>query len=357
MNDATFLDRAGPIRPGEELNVEAVDAWLKSHLVELSGTPKVTQYSGGASNWTYRLAYPHHDLILRRPPAGTKARSAHDMDREYHVQKAIKPVFPYVPDILAYCQDETIIGAEFYVMRRIPGIIPRANMPKGINLTPDSARALCISVIDRLIELHQVDIRRVGLESLGKGPGYAKRQIEGWIGRYEKARTRNVPSFKYVIDWLRDSTPDDVASCLIHNDYRLDNVILDPKDPRRVIGVLDWEMATIGDPLMDLGNSMAYRVQADDDIIGRSLRRQATHLPGMLTRREAVDYYCHHTGQKPDNWPFYEVYGLFRLAVILQQIYYRYHHGQTRNQAFKRFWLITHYLHFRCRRIIKKGCH
>lgn len=348
------VDTAGNVRPGEELDVKAVDAWLKTQLPGLNGLPDVTQYAGGASNWTYRLKYPNHDLILRRPPAGTKAKSAHDMAREYSVQKALKPVYPVVPTMIGLCQDEAVIGAEFYVMERIDGIIPRARLPAGLELTNVQTRQLCLNVIDKLIELHQIDYRQAGLESLGKGSGYCRRQIAGWSDRYEKARTWNVPSYRLVRRWLTANAPDDVATCVIHNDWRLDNVVLDPDAPTRVVGVLDWELATLGDPLMDLGSALAYWVQADDPYLMRLTRRQPTHLPGMLRREEVVEYYLDRTGLKPRNWAFYEVYGLFRLAVIAQQIYYRYHHGQTRNPAFKNFWILVNYFDWRCRGIIRR---
>jgi aminoglycoside phosphotransferase (APT) family kinase protein len=348
-------DRAGAVRRGEELDAAAVTMWLAARLPGLRGTPRVTQYSGGASNWTYRLEYDSHDLVLRRPPAGTKAKSAHDMGREFRVQQALGPAFPYVAEMIAYCGDRSVIGTEFYVMRRIPGIILRGRLPQGLTLTPDAARALCLNFVDRMVELHRVDPHAAGLASLGKGPGYARRQIEGWSARYDKARTWNVPSYRRVTAWLRDHTPDDVATCIIHNDFRLDNMVLQPDDPAHIVGVLDWEMATIGDPLMDLGNSLAYWVQADDDIIARSTRRQPTHLPGMLTRREVVERYCDRTRLRPDPWAFYEVYGLFRLAVIAQQIYYRYHRRETRNPAFKRLWFMAHYLEWRCRRVLRES--
>jgi len=346
---------ASGVRPGEELDIAAVDAWLKPRLPGLSGTPRVTQFSGGASNWTYRLQYEGDDLVLRRPPAGTKAKSAHDMGREFRVQKALRPVFPYVPEMIGLGDDPAVLDSEFYVMRHIPGVILRANLPRGLELEPPTARQMCLNAIDRLVELHRVDAKAVGLESLGKGAGYARRQIEGWSDRYGKARTWNAPRFRKVIVWLRANTPDDVATCVIHNDFRLDNLVLDPDDPTRIVGILDWEMATLGDPLMDLGVSLAYWVQADDDGIARATRRQPTHLPGMLTRREVVAYYLERTGLKPRNQAFYEVYGIFRLAVIAQQIYYRYHHRQTRNPAFRRFWMLTHYLEWRCLRLIRKS--
>ncbi len=352
---ADLTDQGGPVRAGEALDAAAVTAWLLPHLPDLAGQPEVTQYAGGASNWTYRLRYANHDLILRRPPAGTRAKSAHDMAREFRVQQALKPVFPWVPNLVALCQDEAVLGVDFYVMERIAGLIPRARMPRGLVLSPDQARQLCLNWVDKLAELHAVDTAIPALAALGKGAGYAQRQIAGWSDRYEKARTWNVPSYAGVRAWLRDHTPADVAPCVIHGDWRLDNVVLDPAEPARIIGVLDWEMATLGDPLMDLGNALAYWVQADDGWILRTTRRQPSHLPGMLTRREIVARYLAQTGRTVDNWAFYEVYGLFRLAVIAQQIYYRYHHKQTRNPAFRNFWLIVNYLHWRCRRVIATG--
>ncbi|MFT3839152.1 MAG: phosphotransferase family protein [Myxococcaceae bacterium] len=342
------------IRAGEELDLAKIDPWLKTKLTDLRGTAKVTQYSGGASNWTYRLEYENHDLVLRRPPAGTKAKSAHDMSREFKVQQALKPLFPAVPEMIAYC-DESLLGVDFYVMRRIDGLIPRKQLPKEVPSDPAFCRKLCESLIDKLVELHQVDAEKAGLSAMGKGPGYPKRQIDGWSERYQKARTWNVPRFTYVMDWLKANTPTDVRQCVIHGDYRFDNVVLDKQDPSKIIGVLDWEMATIGDPLMDLGNSLAYWVEGGDDFLAKSLRRQPTHLPGMFTRREVVERYCSKMGLKADGFTFYEVYGNFRLAVIAQQIYYRYFHKQTRNPAFKRFWLFIHYLHYRCRRLIRQA--
>jgi aminoglycoside phosphotransferase (APT) family kinase protein len=353
MTQADFLDTAKAVRPGEELPIEALDAWLKPRIAGLTGTPEITQFSGGASNWTYRLRYPSHDLILRRPPQGTKAKSAHDMGREYRIQSALAPVFPLVPEMLAYCDDESVIGAEFYVMRRLEGVIMRANPPRGMELSPKAARTLCENAIDTLVKLHTLDISSEGLRSFDKGPGYTRRQIEGWSERYRKARTWNVPKAERVMAWLKDHLPDDSGRCLIHNDFRLDNLVLDAGDPTRIIGVLDWEMATVGDPFMDVGNSLAYWVEAKDDPIARSMmRRQPTHLPGMLTRRELMERYTAGLGRKPHSWAFYEVYGLFRLAVIVQQIYYRYHQKQTRNPAFKNYWLMSQYLNYRSLRLI-----
>lgn len=351
----SFQDQGGQVREGEALNLPAVDAWLKQQVPHLQGLPQVTQFAGGASNWTYRLEYPNGDYILRRPPAGTKAKGAHDMGREFRVQSALKPVYPVVPDMVGLCTDESVTGSEFYVMQRIAGIIPRKNLPKGLVLNAATTRQLCQNVLDKLVELHQVDVKATGLDSLGKGSGYCRRQIEGWSERYRKARTWNVPSYERVMAWLKERTPEDVANVVIHNDWRFDNVVLDEQDPTRVIGVLDWEMATLGDPLMDLGNALAYWTHADDNFLLKATRRQPTHLPGMMRREEVVAYYLSKTGHQPHDWAFYEVYGLFRLAVIVQQIYYRYHHGQTRNPAFKNFWILANYLDWRCKGLIRRA--
>jgi aminoglycoside phosphotransferase (APT) family kinase protein len=346
---------AGAVRREDAFDAAAVDAWLRGQpgFEGLTGTPEVTQFSGGASNLTYRLRYPEADLVLRRPPAGTKASSAHDMVREYEVQRQLKPVFGHVPAVRALCRDHDVIGADFYVMDLIPGTILRGRLPAGVALPPARATALCRAAVDTLVELHAVDPAAAGLAGLGRGPGYVQRQVRGWTARYEKARTWNVPSFRRVTSWLAANAPDDVAQCVIHNDYRLDNLVLAPDDPTRVVGVLDWELATIGDPLMDLGGALAYWVQADDGRMAHLGRRQPSHLPGMLTRREIVAHYAERTGRDVSGWTFYEVFGLFRLAAIAQQIYYRYHHGQTTNPAFRRYWVMVRYLDLRCRRTIR----
>ncbi len=349
-----LIDKAKQVREKEQLPLDKVDAWIKAHISGVTGVPEITQYTGGASNWTYRIKYDSHDLILRRPPAGTKAASAHDMKREYDIQKALMPYYT-VPEMLAFCNDHSVMDCDFYIMRRVEGIIPRANLPKDLVLTKEQVRQLCMNVIDKLIELHKIDIQRSGLSDFGKGKGYCERQIKGWSERYQKARTWNVPKFTKVINWLKANIPTEERSCMIHNDFRFDNVILNPENPMEIIGVLDWEMATVGDPMMDLGNTLAYWVQADDDFMAKSTRRQPTNAEGMLTRKEVVAYYCGKMGFEPKQFTFYEVYGLFRLAVIAQQIYYRYYHKQTNNKEFKNWWILVHYLNWRCRKAIKQA--
>jgi aminoglycoside phosphotransferase (APT) family kinase protein len=345
-----FADEPRDLRDEDAFDVDALHRWLSARVEVLRPTPpEVRQFGGGASNLTFLLRYPSRDLVLRRPPAGQKAASAHDMKREYRVQAALAQHYPYVPEMVAFCDDPAVIGTDFYVMERVEGTILRGRLPRGMELSCDQARDLGLRAVDSLIELHQVDAFTAGLSDLGKGRGYVGRQVSGWSARYRKARTENVPDFEAVMGWLAEHQPEDVATCLVHNDFRLDNLVLDAD--LRVVGVLDWEMATLGDPLMDLGGALAYWVQADDDEMMRVSKQQPTDLPGMPTRAEVVDHYRSRTGRTIENCDFYEVFGLFRLAGIVQQIYYRYFHGQTTNPAFKDFWFFVGYLDERCRRI------
>lgn len=348
-----MLDTAKSVRKGEEIDSQAVTNWLISQGIELQGEPEVTQFSGGASNWTYRLKYANRDLILRRPPKGTKAKSAHDMVREYNIQSALKSQYPIVPNMVALCTDESVIGCDFYVMDRIEGIIPRANLPKDLVLTEQQVSELCQNVVNALIDLHNVDYtQNPALMAIGKGEGYCERQVKGWDDRFEKAKTPDVPDFADVREWLKANTPADSKTCIIHNDWRFDNVILDPNEPTKIIGVLDWEMATLGDPLMDLGSALAYWIEANDSPVMQAGRLQPTHLSGMMTREEVVNYYLNKTGLTVKDWKFYEVFGIFRLAGIVQQIYYRYYHKQTDNPAFKNFGIMVQTLYGRCQAVL-----
>lgn len=349
-----ITDQPGAVRPGEELPLARLLPWLRDRLSIPDEQPQVRQFSGGASNWTYELRFSSLSLILRRAPAGTKARGAHDMQREYRIQKALRPAFPLVPKMLALGTEPDIIGTDFYVMEKLNGMIPRRNLPRLASFTATDCTLLCQRLLDTLIRLHQVDYHAHGLDKLARGAGYTQRQVEGWSRRYTNARTWNVPSARRVQHWLQHNLPANESLSLIHNDFRFDNVVLDTTQPTRIIGVLDWEMATIGNPLMDLGNTLAYWVQADDDFFRRRTRRQPTHLPGMFTRQQVVDYYRQHTGADFEDFTFYEVYGLFRLAAIVQQIYYRYHRGETRNPAFRHFWLLSAYLVWKCARLIRE---
>ncbi|MDT3229565.1 phosphotransferase family protein [Pseudomonas sp. rhizo25] len=331
-------DQSTQIRPGEELDASLIDPYLKAHIPGLQGTLKISQFPGGASNLTYLLEYPGQEFVLRRPPFGHKAKSAHDMGREYRILNQLKDGFPYCPKAYVHCTDESVIGAEFYVMERVNGIILRSDLPAELGLDATNTEALCKSFIDKFVELHQVDYAACGLADLGKPEGYVARQIRGWSDRYEKALTPDAPKWEAVRAWLNDKMPDDYpTSSIVHNDYRFDNVILDPRNPMQIIGVLDWELTTLGDPLMDLGNTLAYWIEAADPAPVQLMRRQPSNAPGMLTRREFVDYYAERSGIQIDNFDFYYTYGLFRLAGIVQQIYYRFFHGQTQDKRFAQF--------------------
>ncbi|HTR16643.1 MAG TPA: phosphotransferase family protein [Acetobacteraceae bacterium] len=351
-----IIDQPGSVRQGEELDVARVDAYLKGIEPGLTGTPELHQYPGGASNLTYLLRYPGQDLILRRPPFGHKAKSAHDMVREARIMHGLRPAYPYIPRIVAICEDEAVLGAQFYVMERLHGIIPRQDFPPSLALDPERTSRLCRNFFDKLIELHQVDYQAAGLGWIGKGEGYVQRQITGWNDRYRKARTPDQPDCEAIMAWLAAKMPArDTAICVIHNDYRLDNVVLDSADPLRIIGVLDWEMATLGDPLMDLGSTLAYWIQADDEPLYQDMRRQPSNAPGMLTRQEVLEYYSAKTGWSVASFDFYLIYGLFRLAAIGQQIYYRYYHGQTKVAQYAAFKETVPYLAARCERLIAES--
>ncbi len=347
---------AREVREEDAFDVAAVDAWLRASADAASwgdGLPEVRQFSGGASNLTYLLRYPAKDLILRRPPKGTKAAGAHDMGREYRIQAALAPVFPYVAPMVGLCTDASVLGSDFYVMERLVGSIPRKDFEG--ELTPSQVRDACTSTLDLLVALHAVDPAAAGLDGLSKGEGYVARQVEGWSTRFRNAHTENVTDMEDVMTWLAANQPADRGSCLIHNDFRFDNVVFAEDDPTRPIGLLDWELATVGDPLMDLGCVMSYWIEAGDDDMWQLVRMQPTNAAGMLTRAEVVSYYSEKSGLAvtPQEWTFYEVYGVFRLAGIVQQIYYRYHHGQTTNPRFEHFWMFVNLLGDRARALME----
>jgi aminoglycoside phosphotransferase (APT) family kinase protein len=349
-------DVAREVRDEDRLDARRVDAFLKQHVEGLRGEPAIRQFPGGASNLTYLVAYGDRELVLRKPPAGAKAKSAHDMLREARVMAALKPHFRPVPVILATCDDPAVLGCDFYVMERLRGIILRRDIPSGLGLDENGVRKLCEGFVDRLVELHRVDASAPELACIGRGEGYVARQVAGWIDRWHKAHADGTDSCGDVVAWLEARQPArDNATCVIHNDYRFDNVVLDPADPLAIVGVLDWEMATLGDPLMDLGGSLAYWVQADDEPAFRALRRQPTHAPGMLTRAEVVELYARKSGVAVDRFDFYEVFGLFRLMVIIQQIHRRYALGQTTNPQFAGFGDAARYIGARCRRLIRES--
>ena len=320
-----------PVRDEDRFDVARMHQWLQP-FIGVDVVPEVQQFRSGASNLTYLLQYPDRELVLRKPPVGMKAASAHDMKREFLIQSRLQPVYPLVPSMIALCDDQAVMGSDFYVMERVVGDIFRRDVPEGV--TPADVSVMADSLINGLVQLHAVDASI--LAELNKGPGYVQRQVEGWSKRYRNALTDDVPNGEKVMAWLEANRPDDVASCVIHGDWRIDNVVFDLKQAR-IVGVLDWELATVGDPLMDLGSALAYWVDRDDDPAFAALRRQPSHLPGMPTRDEFVAKYLEKSGVRCDDFTFYEVFGLFRLAVIIQQIWARYVAGQTTNPAFAGF--------------------
>ena len=335
------------VRSEDAFDVAAMDVWLREELsdqAELApGLPTVTQFTRGASNLTYRLTYSDREFVLRRPPAGTKAASAHDMGREVHVLTHIRDQFPYVPQVKANCTDSSVIGSPFYVMDYIAGTVLRPDTAQP--LPAEQAQRVGHVYVERWADLHSVDVSAAGLDNWGKGLGYVDRQIAGWSDRYRRARTDDVPDGEAVMAWLNENRPADIAACVIHGDWRLDNMIMETSslvsghDPQ-IVGVLDWEMATIGDPLMDVGAALAYWIDstdADNDPAYAALKRQPSDIPGMPTRAEIVRQYSQRMGFTNVEWIFYETYGLFRLAVILQQIWARFVAGQTTNPAFAQF--------------------
>ena len=324
-----------PVRQGEELPNERLLAYLAEHLPGLSGPLTVEQFPAGFSNLTYLLRFPDRELVLRRPPIGAKIKTAHDMSREYRILSHLHPVYNKVPRPLIFCDDETILGAPFYVMERVTGLILRAQPPRGIELSPALMCGLSETFIKNLAEIHAFDYKAAGLGDLGSPQGYVKRQVEGWTTRYRNARTDDVPSIEQLADWLiQHLPPDSPRAALIHNDYKYDNIVLAPEDLTRVVAVLDWEMATIGDPLMDFGTSLGYWVEKTDPEEWQRFGFGLTSLAGSFTRAELMDHYVKRSGRRIDDPVFYFAYGLLKIAGIVQQIYFRYQKGLTRDPRF-----------------------
>jgi aminoglycoside phosphotransferase (APT) family kinase protein len=332
MND--LLDHAAPIRTGEELDLVKLEPYLRRQFPGDKGELLVRQFPSGHSNLTYSLSLGARELVLRRPPFGSKVKSAHDMNREFRVLSKLHSVYAPAPEVRLYCDDESIIGAPFYVMNPIHGIILRRQVPRGLDFPAEKARRLSESFIDNLIRLHRVDYAAVGLSDLGKPEGYLERQVRGWTERYYGSKTHHYPEVEKISAWMQQHLPPTSGVSLIHNDYKYDNVVLDSNDITAIVGVLDWEMCTIGDPLTDLGTTLAYWVDAEDPEELQKNRWGPTNVPGSLTRAEIVHRYAQNTGGDPSQIAFYLAFARFKLAVIVQQIYYRYHQGLTKDRRF-----------------------
>jgi aminoglycoside phosphotransferase (APT) family kinase protein len=332
---ADLIDKPATIRTGEELNVEKLKPYLRE-VFPTVGTSQlqIQQYPSGHSNLTYAIRLADRELVLRRPPFGSKVKSAHDMGREFRVLAKLHAVYPPAPEVLAFCDDADILGAPFYLMRPIHGVILRKNLPPEISLSPGKAWQLNESLIDTLIALHRVDYAEAGLGDLGKPEGYLARQVRGWIERYHNSKTHDYPEVEKIADWLEQNMPAAQSAALIHNDYKFDNVVLDAGDITKIKGVLDWEMATLGDPLTDLGTTLAYWVnQSDPEDLKQNLSNVTTQT-GSMSRDEVAQYYAKRTNSDLTHIAFYLAFARFKLAVIVQQIFYRYHQGLTQDPRF-----------------------
>ena len=328
-----MIDQPTTVRTGEELDLPSLERYLAQHLVDAKGPLVVEQFPSGYSNLTYLLRMGEQELVLRRPPFGATIKSAHDMGREYTVLTGLRSVYAKVPQPLLYCADESVLGAPFYVMERVRGIILRAQPPRDLILSAPVMKSLSEQAIDTLAEIHGLDVAAAGLADLGRPQGYTERQISGWTRRYRAAQTDEVATLEQIMPWLEQTMPGDSGATLIHNDYKYDNLILDPINLTRVIAVLDWEMCTIGDPLLDLGTTLGYWIEANDppaliNMFG------LTKLPGNLNRQQVVERYQSASGREIKQPLFYYIYGLFKIAVIIQQIYARYRQGHTHDKRF-----------------------
>ena len=348
-----IIDQSTQIRRGEELNHENLNGYLKSQNTDFEDITEITQFSGGYSNLTYLVKTKTKEYVLRRPPFGANIKSAHDMGREYKVLSLLKPHYPKVPQPLIFCEDESIIGCQFYLMERVKGVIFRGKDAKKLEIPEVQMRQLSENLVDNLADLHLLDIEKTGLINLGKPEGYVQRQVDGWIGRYEKSQTDDIPEMVKTADWLRANMPRLQAPAFLHNDYKYDNVLLNPADLTEILGVLDWEMSTVGDPLMDLGASLAYWCEMGDGDFLKSFN--ITWLTGNLTRNEVVERYAKKTGRDVSDILFYYVFGLYKNIVIMQQIYYRWKAGMTQDSRFGGLIFGIHELSKMAVRTIERG--
>jgi aminoglycoside phosphotransferase (APT) family kinase protein len=330
------LDRPQPPRAGEELDVAKLEAFLRQHLPPWPGPLRIEQFPRGYSNLTYLLTLGERQAVLRRPPFGAQIKSAHDMGREFRILSQLRGVYPKAPAPLLHCEDESVLGAPFYLMERVTGIILRAQPPDGLALTPALLGRLSENFIDNLAAIHAVDVTAAGLSELGRPEGYVRRQIEGWSKRYQNARTDDIPAMDKLASWLSARQPGETSAGLIHNDYKYDNLVLAPQDPAEIIATLDWEMATLGDPWMDVGSTLGYWVDPDDPPEWRQQAFGVTAWPGNLNRQQLVERYAAHRGTAAQDPVFYYAYGLFKIGVIVQQIYARYRQGLTKDERFAR---------------------
>ena len=326
------------VREGEAFDREAVEDYLRSHVEDLpEGELEVSQFPSGASNLTYLLKLGDWEGVLRRPPLGPVPPKAHDMGRESGILFRLGTVYPLVPRPYFFCEDESVIGAPFYVMERRKGVVIDDSLPEGIEPDGELCRGISRTVVDTLVGLHAVDYEEAGLADLGKPEGFLERQTEGWISRYDKAKTDEIEEAGPLTEWLARGVPESPPPTVIHNDYKLNNHVLNPEDLTEVRAVLDWEMATVGDPLFDLAVSLTYWSEPDDPDELKAVLPTVTVTPGFMTRKELIDRYESESGRDLSDMHWYVVFGYFKLAGILQQIYARWKNGQTQDERFADF--------------------
>lgn len=329
-----LIDRPQTVRAGEELDLASLAPFLQRHFGESAGPVVVEQFPSGHSNLTYLIRLGARELVLRRPPFGSRVKTAHDMGREYRVLSKLHGVYPLAPKALLYCDDEAVLGAPFYLMEPIRGVILRRDPPPGLAFTADIARRLSESFIDNLAALHALDYEAIGLGDLGKPQGYLQRQVHGWIERYHGAKTDDAMEVDQLCAWMKAHMPSTSTTTLIHNDYKYDNLVLDPANLPRIIGVLDWEMATLGDPLSDLATALAYWVDPADSEELQAIRWCPSTHPGSLSRAQLIERYSAVSGRNVSDMAFYLTFARFKVAVIVQQIYFRYRQGLTHDPRF-----------------------
>jgi aminoglycoside phosphotransferase (APT) family kinase protein len=326
-----------PIRQGEELNEANLRAFLQANLDAKAGDVEVSQFPAGSSNLTYCLKIGAAEYVLRRPPFGNQVKSAHDMKREFDVLSELSKVYRAAPKPLVYCAEAGVIGSEFYLMERRRGLIIRGKAPEILESSPELQRQVCAKFIENLAELHALDYEKINLKNLGKPAGYARRQVEGWTKRYFNARTDENAELEKTIEWLSANIPETGGAALVHNDYKFDNVMLNPENLTEIVAVLDWEMTTLGEPLMDLGTTLGYWMskEAGDEMLSMPFNPRV--LMENISRRELVEMYAEKSGRDTSGMLFYYVFGTFKIAVIAQQIYFRFHRGFTRDKRFATF--------------------
>ena len=326
------IDSPVAVRNGEELDIEALNAYLQDQVADITAIQSISQFPGGYSNLTYLVSTLDKEYVLRRPPFGAKIASAHDMGREFRVLSMLKGHYAKIPMPTVFCETDHILGSPFYMMERVKGIILRAKDAENPALTQELMTDLSKNLIDNLADLHALDLEKTNLQSLGKPEGYVPRQVAGWIKRYNNAITDDLPDMRKIATWMEANLPPEQQPTFIHNDYKYDNVVLNPHNVSEIAAVLDWEMATVGDPLMDLGTSLAYWSEASDEPFTKFFN--LTWLPGNMTREQVVQHYAQKTGRDVSAFVFYYVYGLYKNAVIAQQIYARWKAGFTKDPRF-----------------------